>query len=299
MRTLFRGLGAVPSPHRAWTYDGRRRLAVLTVSGLVLTVTAACSNEPTEDPGQAKTAVSHVHALVTNPADGSLLAATHEGVFKIESGAARLIGQGRQDTMGLAVIGPDQFYASGHPEPSKGTSPHLGLIKSTDATKTWTTMSMEGQADFHSLVPTETGVYGYNSVTSTLMHSEDGKEWTDLLKADMYDIAADPQDTERLLLTTQQGVQTYRRGAEPELIPETAGIALIEWADDSSIIGLKVDGRIVVSNDEGRSWSPAGNVKGDIEAFGASPDAWQVATSDGIFESTDKGKTWARILDVS
>jgi len=275
------------------------RFAVFAVSGLMLAMTAACSNEPTEDPGQAKTAVSHVHALVTNPADGSLLAATHEGVFKIENGAAALVGKGRQDTMGLAVIGPDQFYASGHPEPGKGTSPHLGLIKSIDATTTWTAMSMEGQADFHSLAPTKTGVYGYNSVTSTLMHSEDGKEWTDLLKTGLYDIAADPQDPERLLLTTEEGVQTYQRGATPELIPGTAGIALIEWVDDGSIIGLKVDGRVVVSNDEGLSWSPAGNVKGDIAAFGASPDAWQVATSDGIFQSTDEGKTWDKILDVS
>ena len=275
------------------------QFAIFAVSGLILTVTAACSNESNEDPGQAKTAVSHVHALVTNPADGSLLAATHEGVFKIENGAAALVGKGRQDTMGLAVIGPDQFYASGHPEPGKGTSPHLGLIKSIDATTTWTAMSMEGQADFHSLAPTKTGVYGYNSVTSTLMHSEDGKEWTDLLKTGLYDIAADPQDPERLLLTTEEGVQTYQRGATPELIPGTAGIAFIEWVDDGSVIGLKVDGRVVVSDDEGLSWSPAGNVTGDIEAFGAGPDAWQVATSDGIFESVDKGATWDKILDLS
>lgn len=275
------------------------RFAILAMSGLVLAVTAACSNGSTEDPGQAKTSVSHVHALVTNPADGSLLAATHKGVFKIENGTAALVGKGRQDTMGLAVIGPDQFYASGHPEPGQGTSPHLGLIKSIDATTTWTTMSMEGQADFHSLAPTKTGVYGYNSVTSTLMHSADGKEWTDLLKTGLYDIAADPQDPERLLLTTEEGVQTYQRGATPELIPGTVGIALIEWADDGSIIGLKVDGSVVVSNDESLSWSPAGNVKGDIAAFGASPDAWQVATSDGIFQSTDKGKTWDKLLDVS
>ena len=276
-----------------------RGFGVLAVSGLVLTVAAACSNGSTEDPRQARTSISHVHALVTNPADGSLLAATHEGVFKLENGVATLVGKGHQDTMGLAVIGPDQFYASGHPEPGKGTSPHLGLIKSIDATTTWATMSKEGQADFHSLAPTKTGVYGYNSVTSTLMHSNDGKEWTDLLKTGSYDIAADPQDPERLLLTTAEGVQTYRRGATPELIPGTAGIALIEWVDDGSIIGLKVDGRIVVSNDEGRSWSPAGNVNGDIEAFGAGPDAWQVATSDGIFESVDKGAAWDRILDVS
>lgn len=267
------------------------------VIGLIFATTAACSSNPVPDPAKADPALSHVHALATNPADGSLLAATHEGVFKIKDGKASLVGNGHQDTMGLAARGPDRFYASGHPEAGTGSPPHLGLIESDDGAKTWKTMSLAGKADFHSLAPTKTGVYGYNALTSMLMYSSDGKEWTDLFRGAVYDTAVDPNDSDHLLLTTEAGVQDYRRGSEPELRAGTSGIALIEWADGRTVVGLTVDRKVKVSTDEGKSWSLVGAVKGGIEALGTSSTGWQVATGDGVFESTDEGKKWRRILD--
>lgn len=292
MRTFLHGLGTPSGPRRA---PARRRpfFAALTLS-LIAVSTAACSNGESSDAGPT---VSHVHALVTNPADGSLLAATHQGVFKIVDGKATLVGKGRQDTMGLAVLGPDRFYASGHPEPGKDSPPHLGLIESNDGARTWKTMSFAGKADFHSLAPTATGVYGYNSVASTLMFSSDGKEWTGLFEGAVYDTAADPNDSDHLLFTTEEGVQDYRRGSAPTLLTGTRGIALIEWADKRTVVALAVDGGVRMSADAGRSWSKVGTVEGDIEALGTNADGWQVATANGIFESTDQGKTWRSILN--
>lgn len=267
--------------------------ATLALS-LIAVSAAACSNEKSSVAGPT---VSHVHALVTNPADGSLLAATHHGVFRIVDSKASLVGKGLQDTMGLAVLGPDRFYASGHPEPGKDSPPHLGLIASNDGARTWKTVSLAGKADFHSLAPTKTGVYGYNSLASTLMFSSDGKEWTDLFEGAVYDLAADPNNPDHLLFTTEQGVQDYRRGSEPTPLTGTAGIALVEWADERTVVGLTVAGEVRVSTNAGRNWSKAGTVKGDIEALGANADGWQVATADGIFESTDHGNTWRSILN--
>ena len=267
MSIFFRGLGAQSSPRRG-TRRRPRRLYPPLLFSLIFATAAGCSSTPVADSTKAAPSVSHVHALVTNPADGSLLAGTHQGVFKIEDGRATLIGKGRQDTMGLAVLGPDRFYASGHPEAGADAPPHLGLIVSADGAKTWKTSSLAGQADFHTLVPTSDGVYGFNSVRSMLMYSRDGKEWADLFEGGIYDVAADPHDPRHLLLTTEEGVKDYRRGSEPVLRAGTRGIALLEWADTRTVVGLTAGGEVLVSTDVGRKWSRVGSVSGDIEALG-------------------------------
>ena len=297
MSIFFRGLGAQSGPRRGTTRR-RRQFYPPFLFSLIFATAAGCSSNPVADPTEVAPTVSHVHALVTNPADGSLLAGTHQGVFKIKDGRATLIGKSRQDTMGLAVLGPDRFYASGHPEAGADSPPHLGLIVSADGAKTWKTSSLAGQADFHTLVPTSDGVYGYNSVKSMLMFSRDGKEWADLFEGGIYDVAADPHDPRHLLLTTEEGVKDYRRGSEPVLRAGTSGIALLKWADRRTVVGLTAGGEVLVSTDIGRTWSKVGSVSGDIEALGTSAKGWQVATANGIFESTDKGETWHSILKL-
>ncbi|MGZ8724537.1 MAG: hypothetical protein ACXWYG_10905 [Aeromicrobium sp.] len=172
------------------------------------------------------------------------------------------------------------------------------MIASDDGTETWESMLLAGQADFHTLAPTENGVYVYNSVASMLMYSGDGEEWTDLFRGALRDIAVDPDDPDHVLLTTDNGVETYRRGHDPRVLAKTDGIALIEWVDERTVVGLTVDGRVLTSTDSGNKWADAGQVRGDIEALGADSDGWQVATTDGIFESTDQGKWWRSILDL-
>ncbi|MDQ3157133.1 MAG: exo-alpha-sialidase [Actinomycetota bacterium] len=292
MSAFFRGLGILSGPRRATT----RGLFAVLVFSLIFVVAAACSTDQPAGTSSDDTSLAHVHALVTNPADGSLLAATHQGVYKVENERATLVGDGRQDTMGLTVLGPDRLYASGHPEDGTGSSPHLGLIASEDGAKTWTTLSQEGKADFHSLVPTEVGVYGFNSLKSTLMFSDDGKSWVDLFTADLYDVAADPSDPDHLLLATAQGLQEYRRGSDPVTVNDTSDVVFVEWVGKRTVVGLTPDGSVLTSTDDGRNWSPAGRVSGAIEALGATAEGWQVATSSGIYESTDQGKTWRRIL---
>ncbi|MFJ2593730.1 hypothetical protein [Streptomyces erythrochromogenes] len=67
-----------------------------------------------------------------------------------------------QDTMGFTVTGPRTFLASGHPSPSdpEARSPHLGLIRSTDADRTRQKVSAGGEADFHALVRAGSTLYG-------------------------------------------------------------------------------------------------------------------------------------------
>ena len=291
MNLDLRGFGGASNPGRAAS-----RLCRSLMLGLVAVLATACAGVPASPPVVDPMSMPHVHALVTNPADGSLLAGTHEGVVRIEDGKAVPVGTSRQDIMGLAMAGPDRFYASGHPEPGASGPPHLGLIASNDGAKTWSSVSLAGQADFHTLVPTTAGLYGYNSVKSTLMFSKNRTKWTDLLTAALYDIAADPNDPTHLLLTAETGVRDYRVGTPPADVPETKGVAFIEWVDKQNVVGLTISGEVKVSPDGGQTWSQRGTVDGDIEALGVGPAAWHVATTEGIFASTDGGRTWDRIL---
>jgi hypothetical protein len=52
--------------------------------------------------------VEHIHGLGINPADGSLLIATHSGLFRAGDGErrARRVGEKAQDTMGIHRRGP-------------------------------------------------------------------------------------------------------------------------------------------------------------------------------------------------
>lgn len=100
---------------------------------MILSLTAGCSDQ---EPQHTQHQFGHVHGLGVNPADQTLYAATHTGVFAIENGSAHLIANRRQDTMGFTVVGPDQFLGSGHPASLNEPNP-LGLIRSDDAAKTW------------------------------------------------------------------------------------------------------------------------------------------------------------------
>jgi hypothetical protein len=99
----------------------------------------------------------HVHRLGINPRDGALYAATHTGLFTIRDRAATRVADRYQDTMGFTVVGPDHFLGSGHPDfrdrqlydPNR--RPLLGLVDSRDAARSWRSLSLLGEADFHAL----------------------------------------------------------------------------------------------------------------------------------------------------
>ncbi len=126
--------------------------AAITAVGVVALVLK--SQEPATNPsladlvGDVDPGPIHVHGLGINPADGSLLIATHTGTYRVEpdEDKAELIGANRQDTMGFTVAGPDRFLGSGHPDPNAaregGLSPLLGLIESRDAGRSWQSISL-------------------------------------------------------------------------------------------------------------------------------------------------------------
>src|SRR6266540_3629710 len=172
-----------------------RFLAPILASAAVTGCGGEKNSQPTPgfDPGPV-----HVHGLGINPADGALFVATHTGLFRAPKGqpSAERVGRSEQDTMGFTVVGPNHFLGSGHPAPGEDRLPLLGLIESRDGGKTWRSVSLLGEADFHVLHAAKGEVYGFDAANGRLLTSGDGGgSWAERTAPEpLIDLAADPTD---------------------------------------------------------------------------------------------------------
>ncbi|MER6590324.1 F510_1955 family glycosylhydrolase [Micromonospora purpureochromogenes] len=237
---------------------------------------------------------SHVHGLGVNPVDGDLYAATHHGVFRMtDSGPAR-VGEGRQDTMGFTVTGPNEFLASGHPAPGDDAPPHLGLIQSTDAGRTWRTLSLAGKADFHLLRESGGMVYGLDSTSGALLASADRSTWERRSTIEAFDLAVDPTRAATLVATTEQGLQRSTDGGRTWSPANSPAVLLLLHWSDRGLFAVTTDGRVVRSPDGASTWSvTGGRVPGTPAALTDHEDSLYLATQDArVLRSADGGATW-------
>lgn len=145
------------------------RTKVIILLGIAVLLAGACSNTETDSGRRDTRGLAHIHDLGINPADDMLYAGTHYGVYRLaREREPELVGDVVQDFMGFTVAGPDHFLGSGHPgEGDRNAAPDLGLIETTDGGQSWTSVSMNGEADFHSLDYRHGFVYGLDSGSST------------------------------------------------------------------------------------------------------------------------------------
>ncbi|WP_030544141.1 F510_1955 family glycosylhydrolase [Streptomyces albus] len=248
--------------------------------------------------------ISHIHGLGVNPGDGKLYVATHHGVLAVDDdGSSERVGD-TADYMGFTVAGKDTFLGSGHPAEGSGDHANRGLIRSTDAGKTWTSLSLAGKADFHALEQVDGTVYGYDSTAGLLRVSEDGRKWDERAELAALDIAVDPGNPGTVLATTESGVarstdggETFGAGREPML----THLSWARGAKGEALYGIAPDGVVHHSTDGGKSWKKAGTVPGGQPQALTAVDAERVlaATQGGVYESRDGGKTFTRRLAVS
>ena len=240
----------------------------------------------------APAGMAHVHGLAVDPADGQLLAGTHLGAFRVsEGGEIEQFGP-TQDFMGFGVAGPGHYLASGHPGAGQDGPGNLGLIESTDGGKTWETVSLEGEADFHTLEARHGRVYGQSG--GRLMVSEDKKTWEQRSTIALADLAISPKDVDTILVTTQQGLGISDDGGRTfRVLPNAPVLALLAWTDEGRVVGVDPSGGVHVSEDGGQSWSARGSSGGQPAAITATANDVFIATRDGrVVESDDGGATF-------
>lgn len=282
--------------------DGRRTVLLVAVVAVPILVwaIASLSDDRTSDSGKSagKLGISHVHGLGIDPEDGSLIVATHYGAFRIpEAGDAARIGDSRQDTMGFTVAGPGRFLGSGHPDLAgarRGLPGRLGLIESDDAGKTWRSLSLGGEADFHGLAFAHGQVYGWDSGTGRFMVSADHKTWDTRSRLDLFSFSVDPTDGDHVVGATPTGLVDSTDGGRSWNPTGGPGVLAVSWDAKAGLWGADNGG--FVWRKAGDAWQRAGSLGGQPQDFLASPDALYAAALDGgvtsIHRSTDAGRTW-------
>lgn len=243
----------------------------------------------------------HVHGLGINPADGALLIATHTGLYRSEPGqsTSKRVGDRLQDTMGFTITGPDRFLGSGHPDGRDRLPPFLGLIRSTDAGRSWRPVSLLGKRDFHALEAVGQLVYGYGSDFRTrepglLVSQDGGRSWSRRRAPEpLLTLSVDDARPEQVLAggegavwRSDDGARTWRRLASPG--------GLVAWARGGRAYRVTADGSVSVSDDADRTWrSTRAAVGGEPAAFESVDNELYVALHDGtVKRSSDGGRTW-------
>ena len=277
-----------------------RATAVLAAgAGLILALSACSPSSGAAGPAPAGNAASslpdaHVHGLSVSET-GQVLLATHDGLFDVTKQPAAKIGA-TNDLMGFTG-GTDHgvLYASGHPGEGSDLADPLGLIRSTDAGKTWEKLSRQGESDFHALTATKSGIVGFDGALRT---SPDGKTWTTVAVDFVPAVLAGNPNSDTVLATTPQGIRRSTDGGKTwTTLGSGPVVQFAAFASPAEAVGVEPDGTVHTSADAGATWTRKGKIDDTVQAVAAvkgpeaSPTIW-VATASGIVVSTDGGVTF-------
>ena len=283
-----------------------RRSGAALAGSLLALVLAGCSalGAPNASPRSVNPAQSsanvglpseHVHGVAFNPADDKVYLATHDGLFRYDATGPVQIGP-VIDLMGFTVAGPDHFYSSGHPRAGVNLPNPVGLIESTDAGKTWSALSRQGQTDFHALTASKSGVVGFDG--SVVLRTTDGKSWTTLEPpVETHALATSPTGSILLATSRSGSARSTDDGATWTLDQQAPLLQLAAFADDQTVVGVAPDGGVFVSTDAGATWDKRGGVGRPPQAVTARPQPNSqleilVVTAEALLRSVDSGSSF-------
>jgi hypothetical protein len=253
-----------------------------------------------------------VGSLVVNPADDVLWMATNTGLFRVPDGAARpervtgtLTTPGATGKISEQLVvqftGPDELLGSGHPPAEEtGLPAALGLIRSDDAAKSWTSVSELGGADFHVIEVSGNRIAGALSGQSQVYVSEDGgRTWTTrAAPMPLIDLAVDPEAPDRWTATTSDGVYVSDDAGGSWRPVDPTPNSYLAWPAADVLFRLDPGGPLKRSSDGGRRWEDVGDTGGEPQALtAADPETLYAVLLDGtVKRSADGGRRWTTVL---
>ena len=250
-----------------------------------------------------------VGSLSINPADDVLWMSTNTGLFRVPGGGKRPEkvtgtlttpdGEGTiSEELVVRFTGPDEMLGSGHPSPEETSLPEaLGLIRSEDAGKTWTSVSELGVADFHAIRPSGDRLIAAEfGRARVLVSGDDGRRWDErAAPRPLIDLEVDPRDAERWVGTADDGVYVSRdEGGTWRAVDPTPN-SYVAWPAPDALFRLDPGGPLKRSRDGGTTWEDVGDTGGEPQALAAAdPETLYAVLLDGtVKRSSDGGATWS------
>jgi hypothetical protein len=293
-------------PNTSRARQRRSRGAATWLIGLGVAAIAAVAalivvNDNSSDDTQSEAeSVAHVHGLGIDPTDGALHVATHNGLYRMpDDGPVERVSADRHDFMGFTVAGPDRFLASGHP--GIGTAafqeldrPLFGLIESTDGGRTWEPISLSGEVDFHALEAAHGNVYGFDSTSSRFLVSTDGgSTWDERSNIPIADLAVDPADEDRIVVSTADGLAESTDGGRSWQLLDGPPVVFLDWHAERGLWGIDAQGTVHRLDDD--TWQAVQELAGSPQALLVHDNGVVAAVDDGstVIHTSDDGQEWA------
>lgn len=245
---------------------------------------------------------AHIHGLGFDAADGALLLGTHDGLYRLgpNDTKPRKVGAVSFDLMGLAVIGPRSYLASGHPDSAaatrNGLPSNLGLIRTDDGGRRWRPITLLGGADFHLLRARESRVLAYDVTRGRLLASANaGRTWKPrTVPSGAADFALGPavgavaaSTSDGVTVSADDGV-SYRPRARD------VGPGLLSWPSARTLLLVDADGVVHVSADGGRTFARRGTAAGRPTALAVAGNRVAVLLDNGrVLLSRDGGRRFS------
>ena len=269
--------------------------------------------EPAQTPAPAVSgANAFIGSIAVDSQGGTVMLGTGLGLFRLEPGAKdaeRVVGELRapdgsgsvSSNLVVRYAGPGDLIASGHPE-GGGLPENLGLMRSRDAGDTWEPVVELGEADYHILQVAGKRIAGVKAEEKAIRISGDGGQTFDeRTPPDMpLDVAFDPSDPKRMVVTTQQGVFSSADEGGSWRQRDGTPSEQLAWGKPDALYRADPGGAIKVSADGGQRWKDAGTVGMTINELAVDADGALYASVPGgeVRRSTDGGATWSLLVKL-
>ena len=244
-----------------------------------------------------------VGSLTINPADSTLFMATNTGLFRIPKGTSKpekLVGEletpdgsgSVSESLVVRFVGPDTMLGSGHPSEGEALPPALGLMRSEDAGKTWSSLSELGTADFHVIEPAGDEIVGaLFQQSQVLVSGDEGKTWeTRAAPLPLVALEISPKDPQLWIGSSERGIYASTDGGETWRQRDPTPNARFAWAGDGTLYRIDPGGPVKVSTDGGDRWEDRGSTGGEPQAMTVDEDGTlYVALIDGTLKVSDDG----------
>ena len=251
--------------------------------------------------------------------DGTvLLAPSHEGLAVFHDGEWEEAPGVARGFSGFSIT-ERAIYSSGHSTPGAAGSPPAGLLRSEDNGRTWATLALAGEADFHLLAAgyASGAIYVFNTSPNSAMPSaglyvtsDEGRTWrrsaTRGLEGEIHGLAAHPRDAATVAAATARGLYLSRDSGETfRRLGRRSPAGAVTFASDGRLLSARVlSDELTETRPDGRSRRAMRLPRVPLDyvtSIAVNPaNALMLAIAShrrDAYLTLDGGRTWQRIAD--